>query len=150
MTKYSRRKLPLVRKTSEEELTKQIRKIFKKAGFKGPFKPFAFYDEMLDVIRVVTADCSITEVRITSVLTLLERNFLEEGQGQYVGFNIEAARISAGDMGLPTCGTVKISLILNSLAKNYNKIPVAIGAIREVAIAILEDNGLDEVQFPAK
>ena len=145
----SEKKLLRVREISQKQLTKNIRRIFKEFGSGEPFKPILFYDEPLDVIRAVTADCSVTEVRVTPILTLLERNHLELGQARYVGFNIEAARISCGDLGLPTRGTVSAVEILQFLSDFYTQRPQARGAIREVAQVILEDHHLDEVRFPS-
>ena len=135
-------------KISTEELLKRVRTIFQEIGSAGEFKPVAYYDKMLDVIRVITADCSVTEVRITPTLTLLERNHIENGQARYVGFCIEAVSAFCEDMGLPAREPVKISKILEVLqdSKIADK---AKGAIREVAVPILEDNGLDDkIVFP--
>src|SRR5262245_32036706 len=54
-----------------EEMGKQIRTLFP-AG--SAFKPFVIFDERLDCIRVVARDCSVTEIRINTLLTVLEDN----------------------------------------------------------------------------
>ncbi|MBI4155868.1 MAG: hypothetical protein HY507_01380 [Candidatus Zambryskibacteria bacterium] len=127
---------------------REIREVFDKNP--RPFKPVAYYDEPLDAIRVITADCSFTEVQIASnnYLTLFERNHVEEGQARYVGFTIEGARRLCREHGLKSRGLVNVSGILAFLSL-IEKDGRAKGAIREIALPILEDNHIDNVEFPA-
>ena len=114
-----------------------------------PFKPVIYYDETLDCIRAIMADCSLTEVRLEdSPLVLLERNYVEDGQARYVCFHIEGARGICKKHGLKSKGVVNVSgilLFLSMIVKN----PRIKGAIKEVALPILADHNIDEIEFPS-
>lgn len=69
----------------------EIQKLFPEMTFEV-FKPFAAYNKRLDSIWVLTKDCSVTEVRISDMLTLLEDNYPEKEEEKYVGFVIAGAR----------------------------------------------------------
>lgn len=54
------------------------------------FRPFAVFDEPLDCIRVCWRDCSVTEIRINGLLTVLEANYPNvDGASEIVGFSIK-------------------------------------------------------------
>jgi hypothetical protein len=56
------------------------------------FKPVAYYDERLDCIRVITRDCSVSEIRVDAFLTLAEDNHPASGANvldRYVGFTVK-------------------------------------------------------------
>jgi len=112
----------------------------------GEFKPFAFYQEQMDRIQVVTADCSVTEITITNNLSLLQRNHTEYGQLTYVGFVLEGARHFCRTNDLPFEGEVKISTIIERMAKVDTK---SMPAILDIALPMLQDHGIDEVEFPS-
>jgi hypothetical protein len=140
--------LRCVREVGIDELTRFVREIFKRTG-NQEFKPSVCYNEPLDAIRVFTRECSMKEIEIGKVLTLFESNsWREEDGGRYVGFSIAPARIFCGDNNLPTKGSVKISRILDFIY-NQEQDPVVKSGIREVALAMLEDYGLEYVDFPS-
>ena len=109
--------------------------------------PRAYYNEILDAIYVIAVDCSFTEHRISDLIDLKERNYLGEGQKRYIGFNVNGARAFCKAKGLPSKGAVSIERILLTLNLCETN-PRARGAIKEVAIPILEDNNLDMIEFP--
>jgi hypothetical protein len=54
------------------------------------FRPFAVFDAPLDCIRVGWRDCSVTEIRINDLLTVLEANYPSvPGASEIVGFSIK-------------------------------------------------------------
>lgn len=54
------------------------------------FRSFAVFDEPLDCIRVGWRDCSVTEIRVNDLLTVLEANYPTlEGASEIVGFAIK-------------------------------------------------------------
>src|SRR5258708_4417755 len=80
------------------------------------FRPCAFFDEMLDCIRVVTRDCSVLEERISPRVTVLLDNYYpEEGRSQYVGFTIKGARHFCKDNNIPIGAPIRITTLLDAL-----------------------------------
>lgn len=134
-----------IREVTIEQLTRSVRKVFQDCQV-GPFKPVAYYDSMLDDIRVITADCSMTEVQLSPMLNLFERNYIEDGQARYVGFSIEAVKSFCGDVGIPTNTEVRISTILR-LLRRKEKVPRKKGAITEVMLPLLKDHNLDYIKL---
>ena len=118
------------------------------ATIRKSFKPFIQYDEELDCIRVVTADCSVTEVQLqNSPLVLLERNHIEDGQARFIGFHIEGGRKLCKENDLKSKGLVSVSDILLFISLK-NSQPRVKAAIREIANPILQDNHIDQFEFP--
>jgi hypothetical protein len=113
----------------------------------GKFQPYVIYDEHLDSIRVLTADCSVTEVSVTDILVVLERNHMEEGDAMpsYAGFHIDGARWFCKENGLPISGIVKVSDILQKLSSVD---PTTSRVIRDVALPTLREHDINEVEFP--
>ncbi len=112
------------------------------------FEPTIFYQKELDRIEVIVADCSITEKpvgSVTSNLVLLERNHVEDGALIHVGFHVEGARHFCKTHGLPFQGKVRVSEILMRMSELR---PETMPAILDIAIPILVDNNIDEVEFP--
>jgi len=60
-----------------------------------PFKPYAYYDEGLDCVRVTIRDCSTCELRINEWLTVLQDNDLESDPAP-IGFTLKGVRVLAG------------------------------------------------------
>lgn len=110
------------------------------------FEPLAFYDPQLDCLEVITVDCSVTEVSISSSgLVLLERNRPEDGDLLYVGFRIEGVRYFCKENGLPYFGKIKIAEIIERMSKTDK---ASMPAIVDIALPMLEDYGIQEVEFP--
>ena len=65
---------------------------FVRNNVSATFKPVAYYDEELDCIRVITRDCSVTEVRINEFLTIAEDNYPQNPSDKYVGFTVKGVR----------------------------------------------------------
>ena len=100
------------------------------------FKPFAMFDEPLDCIRVIVRECSITETRINSLLTVLEDNYPEPEQQKYVGFTIKGARHFCISQKLPSSGAVSLTAILDQILKTFPE-PVVDLCVNAVARTIL-------------
>jgi len=132
-----------------DKLDQEIRRTLIEFGFEGEFKPFAFYDRYNPLgsnIVVQTADCSICEHEVDPILTLFERNHIEEGQARFVGFRIEGAYSFERDEFMPD-NKLSVSLILSAISLGAS--PKTKGAIREVCLPIIEDFKLDKVGIPA-
>ena len=129
---------------TQDEIT-MAELIRKELGEDFVFKPFVLYNNELDCIRVQTMDCSVTEVSVGTLLNLLEQNYPENDETTYVGFNMECARSFCRERGLSDCGKVSVIKILGSLAETDH---VARQAILNIALPILKEHGLDEVEFP--
>ncbi|MEQ1561231.1 MAG: hypothetical protein ABL899_00745 [Nitrospira sp.] len=108
------------------------------------FRPTAFYNESLDELRVVVADCSVTEVPITPYISLLERTHPEDGQLSHVGFCVHRASFFRGES---ESSLVRIEDVLIRLSKIDSR---ALLAILDVAVPLLNNNDLTEVEFPKK
>ena len=78
--------------TETETLAALVRGTFREET--GEFRPCAFFDEPLDCIRVMTRDCSVTETRVSDLMTVLEDNYYDPGSGgkRFVGFTIKGAK----------------------------------------------------------
>jgi hypothetical protein len=70
----------------ERRLTELVRKA---VGDRGPFRPFAGYDDINDRIIGVVRDCSVTEVRVIPSLVLMEDNHPTSDDDFHVGFAVE-------------------------------------------------------------
>lgn len=110
----------------------------------GSFVPFAIYNKSLDWIWVQVADCSVTEVYISSGFVMLERNHTENGQRTNIGFHIEGARMFCRENNLPMDGVVSIRGILDCMQKLDPKVRPA---ILDVTLPMLEEYELDQVSF---
>lgn len=130
-------------KTEFDLMRERVRAMFETGS---SFKPTAYYDEALDTVRVIVADCSTTEIAISAHLALHERNYLEDGQARYAGFSITGVRAFCRPHRLN--GPIKISEILKLMHFKEKNSRVR-GAIAEVALPMLQENNLDEVEFPA-
>ena len=81
------------------------------------FRPFAVFDELLDCIRVVTRDCSVTEIRINDLLTVLEADYPVSGQPEYVGFTIKGIAHLCKSHDIPAEGPWRIADFLDAIVK---------------------------------
>lgn len=78
-----------------------MRDLFERAAKEmGPFQPIAYYDEHLDLIRVVLRDCSVLETRVNKMFTLLHDNSPQKGQSRCMGFVIKGARHLLDEWGM--------------------------------------------------
>ena len=99
----------------EESLETLVRGAFSGRGA-GGFRPCALYDEPLDCIRVFSRDCSVTEIRINSLITVLEENYPASGSSRkYVGFTINGARHFCKENGLDLATPIKLTEILDKI-----------------------------------
>ncbi len=133
----------MIHEPNEEELTRLVREAMG-PNF-GQFKPHVIYNEQLDWIEVLTADCSVCEIFVTDMLSLHERNHREGDESKYVGFHVECARRFCRSYGLPDTGKVRVSDILMRLSAVDE---TTSRAIRDVALPTLREFELDFVEFP--
>ena len=108
----------------------------------GQFKPVIFYNPSLDWIEVHVADCSILELAITDMLSVHKDSHQED---RVVGFHVECARRFCRTFGLPDQGIVRVSDILQRLSKVDER---TAEAIKEIALPLLHEYELDEVELP--
>jgi hypothetical protein len=84
----------------------------------GEFRPFALFDEPLDCIRVVLRDCSVTEIRISDLLTLLEANYpTAAGQSEIVGFTFKGVAHICATHNIPASTPWKLADIFDALLR---------------------------------
>jgi hypothetical protein len=86
-----------------------------------PFKPIAYYDKHLDVIRVQIMDCSITEERLDRILTIYHNNqsLSRDGLNDIVGFAIKGVRFLLEKLKMEPEGAIKIADFLDKLVKEF-------------------------------
>jgi len=80
------------------------------------FSPLAYYDKHLDCIRVIIRECSVTEHRLTAVMTVLEDNYPDDGQQPYVGFVIKGVQHLFESMNLPLDGVMRVTDLFHRIA----------------------------------
>jgi hypothetical protein len=96
-----------------EQVGALVRETF--ASESGEFHPCALFDEPLDCIRVITRDCSFTEIRIDDRITVLEDNYCPIGGKKYVGFTIKGARHFCQERGFRLSAPIKLIELLNAI-----------------------------------
>lgn len=89
------------------------------------FSPLAYYDKHLDCIRVEIRDCSVTEIRLDKLFTLLEDNYPEAGQDPYVGFTIKGVQHLFAQLNLPLDGVWKVADLLQEIVTKHPEIVTA-------------------------
>ena len=128
-----------------EYIKAKMKEIFRGMS-QEPFRPLAFYDKVFDRILIQTRDCSIMEVRINEILTMLEDNYPEASENKHVGFAIECASAFCTRYGLlsdRTVGTVSLNAVLDSLCREFPGNSSAIDTAR----GILNSFNLDAVKL---
>jgi len=83
------------------------------------FAPNAYFDKHMDCIRVEIRDCSITELRISEMITILIDNNPEENQQQFVGIMIKGIKHLFKTLDLPMSGIVRFTRIWDAIAKKF-------------------------------
>ena len=86
-----------------------------------PFRPLAYYDRHMDCIRIELRDCSTTERRIDSTMTVLLDNFPQENQEETVGLMIKGVKHLFKQLELPLEGIIFVTQILDRLVAKYPK-----------------------------
>jgi hypothetical protein len=126
----------------EQEQASAVREILSSCQ---EFRPFAVFDQPLDCIRVITRDCSVTEIRIDDFLTVLEANYPVSGSDEYVGFTIKGVAHLCESHGIPASGPWKLADFLDAILTASSE-PVARPIVQKVARPIVEENQLLEVE----
>ena len=112
----------------------------------GDFRPCAVFDEHLDCIRVVTKDCSTTEIRVNGLLTVLEDNYPVSDTDQLVGFTIKGARHFCQENGFSLSTPIKVAAILDVImAKSPD--PVVRLIVQRVAKPLLSKEPINDVEL---
>lgn len=142
----------LVTKTEPERLTDE-KNIEQKVREFLPddnvvFRPFAYYDERLDCIRVLVRDCSCTESRIDEVFTVLENNYPKTNESKYVGFNIKGIRHMLRTLNVNPDGYIPLTKILDHIVQTYPQTTVDL-VVTTVARPLIENAHIDEVRIAA-
>src|SRR5471030_1775714 len=100
-------------RTNEEEQAALIREVLAAAP---EFRPFAVFDRPLDCIRVVLKDCSVTEIRVNDLLTVLEENYPRvEGKAEIVGFTIKGVAHICESRGISSDSPWKLAAFLDAV-----------------------------------
>lgn len=101
-------------------------KAFIEAHGAAKFKPFAYYDKHLDCIRVRIRDCSMVEIRMNPIFTMVTN----AQSDQPVGFNIKGVRYLFENVGLAPKRVYQLTSILDAIAKVFPD--EALQRVREV------------------
>lgn len=119
-------------------------------GAPPEFRPCAYFDEALDCIRVMARDCSVSETRISPLLTILEDNYPapEAGRELYVGFTIKGARHFCQEQGLDLSVPVKLTEILDRILAESSEMAVRL-AVQAIARPLVADKEIYEVSLAA-
>jgi len=112
----------------------------------GEFRPCAMFDDRLDCIRVLARDCSFTEIRVDSGLTIIEDNYPASSARKYVGFTVKGARHFCQSQGLSLSMPIRVVEILDALVK-ASPDPVVRMIIDRVAKPLVEEERIDAVSL---
>lgn len=111
------------------------------------FRPFAVLDESLDCIRVITRDCSVKEIRINELITLLEANHTASSRPEYVGFTIKGVAHLCETHGIPLIAPLKLAVLLDAILASSK--PNAQVTVKTVVRPIVEQSDLQDVEMAA-
>ena len=121
------------RTTLQPELQKYV------AERLAEFKPFAYYDNHLDCIRVQIRDCSVLEERKNKIFTVLKANHAKSGS--LVGFNIKGVRHLFEQLGLNRQACYKVADLMNAIVRLYPEDSVK--RIADEFSPVLEEENLE-------
>jgi hypothetical protein len=128
---------------TNEEITGLVRAAFADRHF--AFRPCAIFDERLDCIRIVTRDCSVTEMRVSDLITILEMSHPPQGKNKCVGFSVKGARHFCNQHGLTLSAPLKMSALLDALMKSAPSLVVET-IIERIVKPLVEEAHLDQVE----
>lgn len=129
----------------EENLRTLVQQAF--SGFPEEFRPCALYDESLDCIRVFSRDCSVTEIRINSLITVLEENYPSFGSGRkYVGFTVKGARHFCQANGLSLSTPIRLTELLDKVLAS-SPTPLIRMFVDGVARPLVEEQNIQTVDL---
>ena len=112
----------------------------------GEFRPCAVYDELLDCIRVVSRDCSATEIRIDNLITVVEENYPVTGARKYVGFTIKGAKYFCQSNGLSLSGPIRLTELLDKVLASSSSPAVRL-FVDLLARPMVEEKNIQTVQL---
>lgn len=111
----------------------------------GEFRPFAYYDQYLDCIRVYTHDRSVTEQRLDDVITVFRCNHRGPFDPAYVGFSLKGIRHMLDEIGLPMDRAYRLTELLDTLVQ---QLPGQINkGLLDMTLHSYQHNGDLEVNF---
>jgi len=114
------------------------------------FRPFALYDDRLDCIRVITRDCSVTDVRVNGRITLLEDNHAGSNKAfKYVGFTIKGAKHLCRECGFDLNLPVRISDLLDVIVAASPE-PVVRAIVDGIARPLAESEGIEPLTLSGR
>jgi hypothetical protein len=113
------------------------------AGQSGGFLPCAFFDDSLDCIRVIARDCSVTEVRVNGLITILEATY-PKGR-KCVGFTLKGATHFCKTYGLDLSLPVKTSDLLDAILRASPEFLVEM-FVDHVARPLVREEGIENVE----
>lgn len=136
----------LIDKKNVEQIEQKVRELLPDDNVS--FRPFAYYDERLDCIRVLVRDCSCTESRIDEVFTVLENNYPMTNENKYVGFTIKGIRHILNTIGVTPDGYIQLTKLLDHIVQTYPQSTVDL-VVTTVARPLIERAQIDEVRIAA-
>jgi len=127
-----------------EELGALVRATF--VGETGEFRPCAVFDRALDCIRVITADTSVTEIRVNDLLTVLEDNYPNSNSRKYVGFTIKGARHFCQQRSFNLTIPIKLTELLDAILASTPD-PFVRVVIDGIARPLVEEKKIEPVSL---
>lgn len=133
--------------TSEQQVDALVRATFGEGS--GAFRASAVFDEPLDCIRVVARDCSVTETRVSEIITVLEDSYWVAPRGRrYVGFTIKGAKHFCKEQGFNLSTPIRLTEILDRILATFPDVSVRL-AVDAVARPLVEEiPGIERIDLP--
>jgi hypothetical protein len=126
--------------STPEQITSLVREAF--AGQTGEFRACAYFDDSLDCIRVIARDCSITETRINSMITVLEAT---RGGTKCVGFTLKGARYFCKEHRLNLNTPITVSQLFDAIMAASPDLVVAT-FVDHVLRPLVREEGIERVE----
>src|SRR4051812_24981762 len=98
--------------STPEQSVELVKKAF--AGHSGDFRPFAYYDDSLDCIRLIVRNCSVTETRVNRLFTVLEATYPQRVGRSVIGFTIKGAKHFCHMNNLSLKTPIRVSSLLDA------------------------------------
>lgn len=84
------------------------------------FRPFAYFDKHLDCVRVKFEDCSVTDVRKNTYITVLKPNRASNGTtGHNAGFTIKGIAHICDAAHIPLKAGLSLVALLDAVLKAF-------------------------------
>lgn len=109
------------------------------------FRPYAVFDSPLDCIRVGWRDCSVTEIRVNALLTVLEANHpIVEEASEIAGFTIKGVAHLCETYKISQTAPWRLADFLDAVLNDSE--PRERVIVKHVVEPMVQQRNLDEVE----